>query len=160
MLRNRALFVGLATAPESKNSLEIQGFVPGRRGRRRACGFDFKSTPTWQAKIRPYPAWLAAMRARCSSSRSTAKSVDAVKADIEKFDALIAESADLRRLVRSPVFGAEERGRALAAVLAKAGIGGLAANFLMFVAANRRLFADRRRSSATSASSWRTGRAR
>jgi len=68
------------------------------------------------------------------------KSVDAVKADLEKFDALISESADLRRLVRSPVFGAEERSRALAAVLAKAEIGGLASNFLMFVTANRRLF--------------------
>ena len=70
-----------------------------------------------------------------------AKSVDAVKADIEKFAAMVAESADLKRLVRSPVFGAEERTRALAAVLAKAEIGGLAANFLMFVTANRRLFA-------------------
>jgi len=70
-----------------------------------------------------------------------AKSVDAVKADIEKFAAMIAESADLKRLVRSPVFGAEERSRALAAVLAKAEIGGLASNFLMFVTANRRLFA-------------------
>ena len=69
-----------------------------------------------------------------------AKSVDAVKADIDTFAALIEDSADLRRLVRSPVFGAEERSKALAAVLAKAGIGGLAANFLMFVTANRRLF--------------------
>lgn len=69
-----------------------------------------------------------------------AKSVDAVKADIEKFAGMIEESADLRRLVRSPVFGTEERSRALSAVLAKAGIGGLASNFLMFVAANRRLF--------------------
>jgi len=69
-----------------------------------------------------------------------AKSVDAVKADIEKFAAMIAESADLKRLVRSPVFGAEERSRALAAVLAKAEIGGLASKFLMFVTANRRLF--------------------
>jgi F-type H+-transporting ATPase subunit delta len=72
-----------------------------------------------------------------------AKSVDAVKADLDSFNALIAESADLRRLVRSPVFGAEEQGRALAAVLAKAGIGGLALNFLLFVASNRRLFAVR-----------------
>ena len=72
-----------------------------------------------------------------------AKSVDAVKADIEKFDAMIAESADLRRLVRSPVFGAEEQSRALGAVLEKAGIGGLALNFLLFVASNRRLFAVR-----------------
>jgi F-type H+-transporting ATPase subunit delta len=70
-----------------------------------------------------------------------AKSVDAVKADIEKFAAMMAESTDLNRLVRSPVYGAEERSRALAAVLAKAEIGGLAANFLMYVTANRRLFA-------------------
>jgi F-type H+-transporting ATPase subunit delta len=69
------------------------------------------------------------------------KSVDAVKADIEKFAAMMAESTDLNRLVRSPVYGAEERSRALAAVLAKAEIGGLAANFLMYVTANRRLFA-------------------
>jgi F-type H+-transporting ATPase subunit delta len=69
-----------------------------------------------------------------------AKSVDAVKGDIEKFDAMVLQSADLNRLVRSPVYGAEERARALAAVLAKAGIGGLAENFLMFVTANRRLF--------------------
>ena len=69
------------------------------------------------------------------------KSVDAVKADLEKFDALVTESADLRRLVRSPVFGAEEQGKALAAVLDKAGIGGLAGNFLKLITANRRLFA-------------------
>jgi F-type H+-transporting ATPase subunit delta len=70
-----------------------------------------------------------------------AKSVDAVKSDIEKFAAMLAESADLTRLVRSPVYGAEEQSKALAAVLAKAEISGLASNFLMFVTANRRLFA-------------------
>ena len=72
-----------------------------------------------------------------------AKSVDAVKADLDHFDGLMSESPDLYRLVRSPVFGAEERGKALAAVLDKAGIGGLAANFLKLIAANRRLFAVR-----------------
>ena len=70
------------------------------------------------------------MRTRCSSLRSSSKAVDAVKADLDKFDAMIAESADLLRLVRSPVFGADEQGKALAAVLDKAGIAGLAANFL------------------------------
>jgi F-type H+-transporting ATPase subunit delta len=67
--------------------------------------------------------------------------IDAVKDDLEAFDALVAGSPDLARLVRSPAFTAEEQSRALAAVLAKAGIGGLAAKFLNFVAANRRLFA-------------------
>jgi F-type H+-transporting ATPase subunit delta len=72
-----------------------------------------------------------------------AKSVDAVKGDLDNFDTIIEQSADLHRLVRSPVFGAEEQGKALAAVLAKAGIGGLAGNFLKLVTANRRLFAVR-----------------
>jgi F-type H+-transporting ATPase subunit delta len=68
---------------------------------------------------------------------------DAVEADLGRFDALLAESADLARLVRSPVFGAEEQTKALAAVLDRAGVGGLAAKFLKVVASNRRLFAVR-----------------
>jgi F-type H+-transporting ATPase subunit delta len=71
------------------------------------------------------------------------RAIDAVKADLDSFNALIGESPDLERLVRSPVFTAEEQGRALAAVLDQAGIGGLACNFLKVVAANRRLFAVR-----------------
>ena len=69
--------------------------------------------------------------------------VDAVKADLERFDALIADNPDLNRLVRSPVFGADEQLRALAAILDKAGIKGLAANFLRVITTNRRLFAVR-----------------
>ena len=69
--------------------------------------------------------------------------IDAVKADLERFDALVAESADLNRLVRSPVFSADEQLQALSAVLDRARIGGLAAKFLKLVTANRRLFAVR-----------------
>lgn len=69
------------------------------------------------------------------------KSVDAVKADLDKFDAMLADSPDLLRLVRSPVFTADAQLKALNAVLAKAGIGGIAANFLKVLITNRRLFA-------------------
>jgi F-type H+-transporting ATPase subunit delta len=69
------------------------------------------------------------------------KVVDAVKADLDRFNGLLAESADLKRLVRSPVFGAETQIKALAAVLDKAGITGIAANFLKVLTSNRRLFA-------------------
>ena len=69
------------------------------------------------------------------------KSVDAVKADLDKFNALLDESADLKRLVRSPVFGADVQLKALNAVLDKAGIAGVAANVLRVLTANRRLFA-------------------
>jgi F-type H+-transporting ATPase subunit delta len=67
--------------------------------------------------------------------------IDQVRADLDRFAALIAESSDLQRLVRSPVFSVEEQEKALAAVLDRAGIAGLAANFLKVVATNRRLFA-------------------
>lgn len=71
------------------------------------------------------------------------KAIDAVKKDLEQFDAMIAGSADLNRLVRSPVFDADEQLKALSAVLDKAGIKGLAANFLRVITTNRRLFAVR-----------------
>jgi F-type H+-transporting ATPase subunit delta len=69
--------------------------------------------------------------------------MDSVEADLKTFDRLLDESADLSRLVRSPVFTPDVQSKALAAVLDKAGIGGLAARFLKVVAANRRLFAVR-----------------
>jgi F-type H+-transporting ATPase subunit delta len=71
------------------------------------------------------------------------EAIDSVEADLARFDALLAESPDLRRLVRSPVFTAAEQSNAIAAVLDRAGIGGLAAQFLKVITANRRLFAVR-----------------
>jgi F-type H+-transporting ATPase subunit delta len=72
-----------------------------------------------------------------------AKATDAVKSDLDQFDKLIADNPELARLVRSPVFGADEQLAALTAILDKAGIGGLAANFLRVITTNRRLFAVR-----------------
>jgi len=69
--------------------------------------------------------------------------IDAVQSDLDRFDALVAESADLSRLVRSPVFSADEQLRALSAVLDRVSIGGIAANFFKLVTTNRRLFAVR-----------------
>jgi len=69
------------------------------------------------------------------------KSVDTVKADLDRFDAMLADSADLKRLVRSPVFSADAQARALTAVLERSGISGISANLLKVLTANRRLFA-------------------
>jgi len=68
-------------------------------------------------------------------------SLDAVGSDLDRFAALVAESPDLARVVRSPVFTPEEQSRAVAAVLGAANITGLAANFISLAARNRRLFA-------------------
>jgi F-type H+-transporting ATPase subunit delta len=67
--------------------------------------------------------------------------LEPVAADLETFNQALEASNDLARLVKSPVFSAEEQTKALAAVLGKIGIGGLARNFLLLVAKNRRLFA-------------------
>jgi F-type H+-transporting ATPase subunit delta len=69
--------------------------------------------------------------------------IDLVRSDLDRFDALVNDIADLERLVRTPVYGAETQTRALTAVLEKAAIGGIAANFLKLVTSNRRLFAVR-----------------
>jgi F-type H+-transporting ATPase subunit delta len=68
------------------------------------------------------------------------KSIDAVRADLDRFEAMLNDSADLKRLVRSPVFSAGDQSKALIAVLDKAGIAGVSANFLKVLTANRRLF--------------------
>lgn len=72
-----------------------------------------------------------------------AKALDQVSAALDRFTAMLDESGDLDRVVRNPVFTAEEQVSALTAVLAKAGVSGLAANFLKLVASKRRLFAVR-----------------
>ncbi len=69
------------------------------------------------------------------------KATEQVAADLSAFSALVAESPDLQRFIKSPVFSAEEQVKALAALLTRAGITGFAANFLKLVAAKRRLFA-------------------
>jgi F-type H+-transporting ATPase subunit delta len=69
------------------------------------------------------------------------KAVDAVKADLDKFNAMLDESEDLKRLVRSPVFSADAQLKALSAVLDRAGFSGISANFLKVLTTNRRLFA-------------------
>jgi F-type H+-transporting ATPase subunit delta len=69
------------------------------------------------------------------------KVVDSVKTDLDRFEAMLADSADLKRLVRSPVFSADAQLKALTAVLDKAGITGISAKFLKLLTANRRLFA-------------------
>ncbi len=71
------------------------------------------------------------------------QTTDEVAAALKTFDDLIAESADLARLVRSPVFSAEAQTKALGALLDRAGISGVAANFIKLVATKRRLFAIR-----------------
>ncbi len=69
------------------------------------------------------------------------KSVESVERDLTRVEQLLAGSDDLKRLIESPVFSADDQFKAIAAVADKAGIKGLVGNFLRVVAKNRRLFA-------------------
>lgn len=69
------------------------------------------------------------------------KKLDEVASDLAGIRSLLADSADLRRLVASPVISRDEQGRALTAVLQKAGVSQLTQQFVGVVARNRRLFA-------------------
>jgi F-type H+-transporting ATPase subunit delta len=67
--------------------------------------------------------------------------LEQVAADLDRFNEALDAFEDLTRLVKSPVFSADEQGRALAAVLEQLKIEGLTRNFLLLAAKNRRLFA-------------------
>ena len=67
--------------------------------------------------------------------------LERVAVDLTRFNEALDAFDDLVRLVKSPVFTAEEQGRALGAILEQLKIEGLTRNFLLLVAKNRRLFA-------------------
>ncbi len=83
--------------------------------------------------------YASALYSLAAEQRQTAE----VSTALATVEAMIAASPDLQRLVRSPVFSAADQSRALGALLDKAEITGIAANFVRLVAAKRRLFALR-----------------
>ena len=68
------------------------------------------------------------------------KQLDQIAADLAALGALLGESDDLQRLVRSPVLSRKEQQQAMAAILGQAGAAALTGNFVGLLAARRRLF--------------------
>ena len=69
-----------------------------------------------------------------------AGALDKVAADLDFLKTMIESSADLRRMVRSPVIRRAEQGKAIDVVLERAQVQELTRRFVGVVAANRRLF--------------------
>lgn len=69
-----------------------------------------------------------------------AKSLDDVAGDLESLKALIAESADLDKLLRSPLIDSDEKARAMNTILEQGGANPLTRRFVGVVAENNRLF--------------------
>ena len=68
-------------------------------------------------------------------------SLDDIARDLEGLKKLIEGSADLKRLIRSPVFTREEQAGAMGAILDKIGVNALTRKFTLFIAGQRRLYA-------------------
>jgi F-type H+-transporting ATPase subunit delta len=66
------------------------------------------------------------------------RQVAAVESDLKSLKTMIAEAGDLKALLASPKFSAEDKGRGLAAISAKAAFNTTTRNFLGLLAANGR----------------------
>ncbi len=67
--------------------------------------------------------------------------LDAVAADLRELRAMLQSSAELTRLIRSPVLSRADQGKAVVAVAEQGGLSRLTTDFLGVTARNRRLFA-------------------
>lgn len=69
------------------------------------------------------------------------QAIAAVEQDLAALKAMIAESADLRRLIASPAFSAEDKGKALRAVAEQAQFNALTQKLVGLIAQNARIAA-------------------
>ena len=69
------------------------------------------------------------------------RAIDRLGADFTQMKAMLQESPELARLVRSPLFSREEQAKGMEAVLARAGVSDLSRKLVLLLAQKRRLFA-------------------
>lgn len=68
------------------------------------------------------------------------RELDAVAGDLRALKEMIESSEDLRRLTRSPLISRLDQGKAMEALLSRAGLGATVRRFVAVAAHNRRLF--------------------
>jgi F-type H+-transporting ATPase subunit delta len=67
--------------------------------------------------------------------------LDEVASDLRQLRAMVEESSDLLRLIRSPILSRDQQSKGIEALAEAAGLSPLVRDFLAVVARNRRLFA-------------------
>ena len=104
----------------------------------KACLIDadktLKKIDLWQIPLPQQPArfpvWQNAYASALFELAVSEKKIAAVENDLNRVGDLLKGSDDLMRLVKSPVFTADDQAAAIGAVLAKAKITGLVGNFI------------------------------
>ena len=71
------------------------------------------------------------------------KRLDETAAELDQLRVMLEDSADLDRMVRSPVISRDDQGKVMEAITEQAGMSALVRRFVGVVAQNRRLFALR-----------------
>ncbi len=66
--------------------------------------------------------------------------IDGVADDFRRIQAMVEDSGDLKRLLKSPIFSRKEQALAMAALAKKAEFSDITTNFIALAARNRRLF--------------------
>ncbi len=112
----------------------------GARGGKSAICVKGNRT-SWHPKRQASLALPSAMRGRCSISPTRAGRSTRSRPTCASVADMLAASADLRRVIRSPVIDRGAQGKAIAALADQAQLSHLTRNFLGLLARNRRLFA-------------------
>ncbi|SMX31639.1 F0F1 ATP synthase subunit delta [Actibacterium lipolyticum] len=68
------------------------------------------------------------------------KKLPALEGDLDAIESALADSADFRGLITSPIYARDEQAKAIGAIAAKMGLSDLTANSLSLMAQKRRLF--------------------
>ena len=68
------------------------------------------------------------------------KSIESIESDVDAIEAALAESADFRDLISSPVYTRAAQGASVTAIAAKMGLSPNVTNLLALMASKRRLF--------------------
>jgi F-type H+-transporting ATPase subunit delta len=119
----------------------------GRRqfGKRLSGGIPPFSASEGKAQLASEATGLSGLAGRYATAlfdlANQEKALDAVAGDLRALGAMIDGSADLKRLIRSPVLSRDAQAAAMAALLARAEFATMTRNFVGLVARNRRLFA-------------------
>lgn len=132
---------GFRAHPKCKNSRKFKGLSLAQPRALEGLG----SHSFWSLIVASENVSVAGLAGRYATAlfelATEAKALDAIASDLSRLKALIDGSADLARLVRSPIFSREEQGKAMDAVLARLNVHALTKNFVGLLAEKRRLFA-------------------
>ena len=99
------------------------------------------STSTASANLAPVSGVAGRYASALFELALDAGALEAVEGELKTLQAAIAESADLKAFLKSPVYDRDDQLSAIGALAEKAGFGALVSNFLKLIAQNRRLFA-------------------